>query len=250
MVSDTTEKAKKQTVRTLATELNISHDSLIEFLQSKGFSGIKSIMSKIDDDALEATMKQFGKEKDVAEKRQKKVAAFKEKRAKTKGEDIAAKAAAEHPPEKEVVHEPEPPVIEVETPEIIEVPEIVVEHQPVEETPVVTTEEPAPETVVVTGEPQITSEHATDEEGEHGDDEHKRKRRKKKTTTVLITSSSTPGELPPPMPGLKIKGKIDLEALKPKKKEASKPLQIRKVGDKLADKKTLDSYFDFYQKHY
>ncbi len=239
MVSDTTEKAKKQTVRTLATELNISHDSLIEFLQSKGFSGIKSIMSKIDDDALEATMKHFGKEKDVAEKRQKKVAAFKEKRAKTKGEDIAAKVAAGHPPEKEVALEPEAPIVEIETPAIIEVPEIVVEHPPLDEAPVIVVEEPVSDSPEAPEEStlQVPIEQSSEEEGEHGDDEHKRKRRKKKTTTVLITSSSTPGELPPPMPGLKIKGKIDLEALKPKKKEASKPLQIKKVGDKLADKK-------------
>ena len=95
MAVDTTEKTKKPTVRTLATELNISHDTLIEFLQSKGYSGIKTIMSKIDDDALDVVMKHFGKEKDVAEKRQKKVAAFKEKRVKPTKAEAEAETAKE-----------------------------------------------------------------------------------------------------------------------------------------------------------
>src|SRR6185295_4594421 len=100
MGADTSEKAtKKQTVRTLSTELNISHDTLIGFLQSNGYPGVKTIMSKIDDDALDVVMKHFGKEKDVAEKRQKKVAAFKEKRAKIKG-DATAEPEAKAPEKK------------------------------------------------------------------------------------------------------------------------------------------------------
>ena len=64
--------ARKITVRTLATEINVSHETLIDFLQKKGFTGVKTIMSKIEPEALEVVMKQFGKDKDVAEKRQKK----------------------------------------------------------------------------------------------------------------------------------------------------------------------------------
>jgi len=75
--------AKKITVRTLATEINVSHETLIEFLQKKGYTSIKSIMSKIEPDVLDVVMRQFGKEKDVTDKRHKKLAAFKEKRAKT-----------------------------------------------------------------------------------------------------------------------------------------------------------------------
>ena len=49
MAAETTEKTtKRTTVRNLATEINISHDTLIEFLQKKGFTNIKSIMSKVD----------------------------------------------------------------------------------------------------------------------------------------------------------------------------------------------------------
>src|SRR5437870_6121467 len=84
--------AKKVTVRNLATEINVSHETLIDFLHKKGYTSVKSIMSKIEPEALEVVMKHFGKEKDVAEKRQKKVAAFKEKRAKTREDYIT-----EHP---------------------------------------------------------------------------------------------------------------------------------------------------------
>src|SRR5947207_12212793 len=94
-----TDKAKKVTVRTLATELNISHDTLIEFLNKKGYTAVKTIMSKIDEEALDLVMKQFGREKEVTDKRAKKVAAFKEKRAKSQEEPTAAPA-------------PRPPVVE------------------------------------------------------------------------------------------------------------------------------------------
>ena len=70
--------AKKVTVRTLATEINVSHETLIAFLQKKGYTAVKTIMSKIEPEALEVAMKQFGKDKEVAEKRQKKLSAFKE----------------------------------------------------------------------------------------------------------------------------------------------------------------------------
>src|SRR5579883_851817 len=128
MAVEPIEKTKKQTVRTLATELNISHDTLIEFLQSKGFSSIKSIMSKIEDEALEIALKQFGKEKDVAEKRQKKVAAFKEKRTKTKTD-----AAPAEPEAKPAAPAPEPPaVIQGPEPEPVqELPEVIAPEAPV-----------------------------------------------------------------------------------------------------------------------
>ncbi|HET9137016.1 MAG TPA: translation initiation factor IF-2 N-terminal domain-containing protein, partial [Candidatus Kapabacteria bacterium] len=227
MGADTSEKAtKKQTVRTLSTELNISHDTLISFLQSNGYPAVKTIMSKIEDDALDVVMKHFGKEKDVAEKRQKKVAAFKEKRAKNKGDGVAEE---EKVPEKKIddklkakpkpveeVKAPEPleEIIAPEALEVIEEPVVEIEQPPVE---VSTPEEVvAPEPAPTPSEPTEDEHH---EDGDHGS-EHHRKRRKKKT---ILISSSAEDTVVAPMPGLKIKGKIDLEALKPKKKEPTKP---------------------------
>ncbi len=259
MASETAEKTKKQTVRTLATELNISHDTLIEFLQSQGFSGIKSIMSKIDDDALDVVMKHYGKEKDVTEKRQKKVAAFKEKRAKVKGD--GAEAEPSKAPVKGKVEKPEVEVgqaVEVETPEVEEEPEVTIEPEieapaPIEEVPPVAeepeqppTELPEPpvmteEPVAIVPEPVIAPEElgATEDqngpamgEGNDADADHRRKRRKKKTTVLISTSAESPA----PLPGLKIKGKIDLDALKPKKKEQPKAPQpqLKTAGNRPA----------------
>lgn len=234
MAVEPTEKAKKQTVRTLATELNISHDTLIEFLQSKGFTGIKTIMSKIDEDALEVVMKQYGKEKDVAEKRQKKVAAFKEKRSKTKEGEPEAPKSAEQPVAKEVVAPtPEPEV--TPQPEIVEVapaeapvleepePEVIQEAPIVEEIVAAEPEEVAP-TEEAPSEGSVDDGTMEEVEGPDG----KRKRRKKKTTTLLMSAGT---EDTTTMPGLKIKGKIDLDALKPQKKETPKPPELRKAGE-------------------
>ncbi len=249
MLSETTEKAKKQTVRTLATEINISHDTLIEFLQKKGFANIKTIMSKIDDDALEVAMKQFGKDKDVTEKRQKKIAAFKVQRALTKGElaeeaalaagkssksESAKKQKAEAPPEPEIIEpKPAPPAVEVEAP---------AEHFPVEiqaptdvdvvadpqakpnsteeVTPRESSELPPPSTDEsgVTPTEEITSESHHPEELD-ADGNPRPRRRRKKTTAVL--STGTPEKGASSLPGLKIKGKIDLGEFAPKKKGSS-----------------------------
>ena len=82
--------AKSTTVRKLATEINVSHRTLIGFLQKAGFKSVKTIMSKIEPEAQMRAIKHFGKDKDIIEKRRKKVAAFKEKRAKSH-EDFLAK---------------------------------------------------------------------------------------------------------------------------------------------------------------
>jgi translation initiation factor IF-2 len=222
MAADTTETTKKTTVRNLATEINISHDTLIEFLQKKGFTNIKSIMSKVDEDALELVMKQFGKEKDVSEKRQKKVAAFKEKRAVAKGDIEESPKTAKKSSAKKEQPIPEQPQ---EIPSPAEIPVELPITEPVQEI----TEEPAaleipePKEIIAEEPPSPVETEEAHEGDEHGG-AGKRKRRRKKTTTVISTSAAEPQ-------GLKIKGKIDLEALKPKKKESGAPgarLELKK----------------------
>jgi translation initiation factor IF-2 len=220
--------AKKVTVRTLATEINVSHDTLIEFLQKKGFTGVKSIMSKIEPEALDAVMKQFGKEKDVAQKRQKKVAAFKEKRAKTHEDYLDEHPDQRSHTEHAVAVEERPvevpaPVAPVVAPVITapvapvseEVLAIEAQSEPVP--PVIPSEEiPAvpqtieaaeseiriePETVPPVETPVVGSETET----RHGP------RKKYKRKTVVATGESV--DLRVALPGLKIKGRIDLAPL-------------------------------------
>jgi translation initiation factor IF-2 len=222
----TSEGAKKITVRTLATEINVSHDTLIEFLQKKGFTSVKSIMSKIEADALDAVMKQFGKEKDVAQKRQKKVAAFKEKRAKTQEDYLEdhpdqrghSEPHAKEEPRVEVIA----PVAPIAVPAPVEAAPIVAEVEAV--APVVTPSEITDAALVVEKEsktaeeqessepevpavlaeepPQVVSPSVVETEHKHG------LKRKYKRKTVVATGESV--DLRVALPGLKIKGKIDL----------------------------------------
>lgn len=281
--------SKKTTVRNLATELNIGHDTLIEFLQKKGFANVKSIMSKVEDDALEVVMKHFGKEKDITEKRQKKVAAFKERRSKTKDEvgdaepakveakpteatpapvlpepiqeiptpvaEPAVVAPEEIPaptfeavPDPAPVEEPapqpeapqpivaeEPAAVEapqeispvaVSAPAPVEEPVAAVAAEPESQAPVA--EQPAVEVApeAVTAEASTdTLEDSDDAKGDDADDagdsldaNGQRKRRRKRKTTVIATGDPT--DLRVTLPGLKIKGKIDLSIVTPKQKES------------------------------
>ena len=63
---------KKIKLYKLATELNLASDTLIEFLMKKGYK-IKKHMSPIEDDMLKDIMSHFKKEKEVADKFQKKL---------------------------------------------------------------------------------------------------------------------------------------------------------------------------------
>jgi translation initiation factor IF-2 len=86
--------AKKIKIYKLATELNLSSDTLIEFLHKKGFE-VKSHMSSVTDDMLSAVMGHFKKEKDVAERHQRKLQEFRTSRKKETPEKAEKKPGAE-----------------------------------------------------------------------------------------------------------------------------------------------------------
>jgi translation initiation factor IF-2 len=95
-MAETLEKRKK--IYKLATELNLSHETLVEFLRKKGYE-VKSHMSTVDDAMMREILIHFKKEKDVAEKHQRKIQEIRDnrKRAERKAEeptDGAAKVAA------------------------------------------------------------------------------------------------------------------------------------------------------------
>lgn len=74
-MAETAEKKKK--VYKVATELNLSHETLIEFLRKKGHE-VKGHMSSVDDDMMRDILIHFKKEKDVAEKHQRKIQEIRE----------------------------------------------------------------------------------------------------------------------------------------------------------------------------
>ena len=118
-MAETAEKKKK--LYKVATELNLSHETLIEFLRKKGHE-VKSHMSSLDEDMMKDILVHFKKEKDVAEKHQRKIAEIREtkKRAERKVDEVAEPAAAPAAPPP--VHA-EPPVAAPPPPREVQVTE-------------------------------------------------------------------------------------------------------------------------------
>lgn len=75
--------SKKIKVKDVAKELNISHNDVITFLNKKGYSSVKTLMSSVDDDMMRDLMAHFKKEKDSADRHQRKIAELKETRKRT-----------------------------------------------------------------------------------------------------------------------------------------------------------------------
>ena len=73
-------KSKNTKVYKLATEYNLSAENLMEFLQNKGFN-VKSLMTTLSDEMIDAINAHFKKDIEKAEKHYKKVAEFHKKRA-------------------------------------------------------------------------------------------------------------------------------------------------------------------------
>ncbi|MDD8016743.1 MAG: translation initiation factor IF-2 [Bacteroidota bacterium] len=71
---------KKIKVKDVAKELNISHNDVVAFLNKKGHSSVKSLMSSLDDTMIRDLMSHFKKEKDTADRHQRKLAEIKETR--------------------------------------------------------------------------------------------------------------------------------------------------------------------------
>jgi translation initiation factor IF-2 len=96
-MAETAERKKK--VYKVATELNLSHETLLEFLRKKGHE-VKSHMSTVDEDMMKDILVHFKRDKDVAEKHQRKIAEIREtkKRAEKKLEEAAEPAAPHAPP--------------------------------------------------------------------------------------------------------------------------------------------------------
>ncbi|MCI0707739.1 MAG: translation initiation factor IF-2 [Ignavibacteriae bacterium] len=178
---------KKIKIYKLATELNLSSETIIDFLKKKGFD-VKSHMSVVTDDMMKAIMSHFKKEKDVAERHQRKVQEFRTSRKKEPAEKVEKKEAVEE--------EPSPKVIEV--PVAAEV-----QQEEIQETEV----EPASASPTV----EVTVPQAREERVEKPAVEDK-KEEKKKAPSQDRQSRSPLEQAATRTRGLTIKGKIQLGA--------------------------------------
>ncbi|OGU28651.1 MAG: translation initiation factor IF-2 [Ignavibacteria bacterium GWA2_55_11] len=125
---------KKVKIYNLAKELNLASETILEFLHKKGFDA-KNHMSVATDDMIHAVMAHFKKERDVAERHQRKVQEFRTSRKKEPSDKSEKKAAKDEAPAK-----PEEAATELPAEAEVTVAEPVVEV-PTESLPETATEE-------------------------------------------------------------------------------------------------------------
>ncbi len=173
------EAAKKVKVKDVAKDLNISFTDVVAFLNKKGYKQVKNLMSSVDDEMLRDINSHFKKEKDTAERHQRKIAEMKETRRRATESKLKE--------EEEEAEEKKPSTVE---------PALV----PTADAPAAV---PPAETVVIkslqTPEAEV-AEPKTEEERSH---------------SPLETLRANRGSQ---MKGLTVKGKIELAKPKPAKK--------------------------------
>jgi translation initiation factor IF-2 len=91
-----TAKTANKKIYQVAKEINISHGTLIEYLGKRGHS-VKSHMSVVTDEMMHDILSHFKKDKEVAEKHQRKIQSIRESR--KKAEQKTAAAETEEPKE-------------------------------------------------------------------------------------------------------------------------------------------------------
>ncbi|HUL44439.1 MAG TPA: translation initiation factor IF-2 [Bacteroidota bacterium] len=84
----TDKPAGKKKIYQIAKEINISHETLLEYLRKRGHE-VKSHMSLVDDSMLHDIMSHFKKDKEVAEKHQRKIQTIRESRKRIEGKPVA-----------------------------------------------------------------------------------------------------------------------------------------------------------------
>ncbi|MBI4548460.1 MAG: translation initiation factor IF-2 [Ignavibacteriae bacterium] len=181
----------KKKIYQIAKEINISHETLMAYLKKKGHA-VRSHMTVIDDAMLHDILSHFKKDKEVAEKHQKKIQSIRETRQKVEVkaahvEEISPKRKLTKAPKAEEPHETAPLSAPLTTKldKVIDVPPSFV---PVEEVDVEERKrEPLPAEAKKTAPPTQKPQKPKEVKSTNLIDLHKQKM------------------------GLKIKGKIDLE---------------------------------------
>lgn len=194
-------KEKKIRIYKLATEYNLSADTLIEFLRDKGFK-VKNHMSLLDEEMIDAINAHYKKDIEKAEHHYKKLAEFHKKRA-----ERAIKDAKEEGKD-------------------IEVQETVPEEEPVE-----------PESIKKATEKAV--EEAAQIESEKKEDKATEEVPKEKEETVPEPQAEKDTKPSKPK-GLTVIGKMDLDEKKkkePEKKDESKTGKEGETDDKAPKKR-------------
>ncbi|HEY6191969.1 MAG TPA: translation initiation factor IF-2 [Bacteroidota bacterium] len=176
----------------IAKEINISHETLIEYLTRKGHT-VKSHMTAVDDAMMHDILSHFKKDREVAEKHQRKIQTIRETRKKAE-----AKAA---PPEAE---SPKPKIAKKAKAEEAEQAQPPVKTAPVEKTPhPVEAAAEAPGVEAKTAAPPLAEEPVAEPVAGAHPPAAEPPVKEKKGSEILARRT--------PKMGLKIKGMLDLD---------------------------------------
>ena len=242
--------SKKIKIFNLAKELNLSSETIIDFLKKKGFN-VKSHMSTVTDEMIPVIMGHFKKDKEVADRHQRKLKEFRSTR-KKESKEKAEKSEKSEKPEKEEtlpkrIEEVQPTSSEpkVQVIEEISQPSIeVIEKKKVEEITL-----PVVESIAVPSkpiEPIVTKAEKT-EIVEKPKEAHPGKA-KSETRGKKVIQSPLEAAVARQQRGLTIKGKIDLTAgrggqkkeIEEKKKKKKKKVRYEVKKTKTSTKKSED----------
>jgi translation initiation factor IF-2 len=213
---------KKIKIYKLATELNLASETIIEFLKKKGFD-VKSHMSTVSDEMLRAITSHFKKEKDVAERHQRKIQEFRSSRKKEGVEKPEKQGPVEEEKKPEKVEEREPVVEEVATAPAEE------KESPVEEKPALAEESPG---AIPAEEEALESQETAAKEvpAKKATPAERRKRGPQSPLEVAVARAPR---------GLMVKGKMEIaragegaaeaDGKKPKKKKKKLREEVKKV---------------------
>lgn len=229
---------KKQKVYKIAAELNLSSQVILDFLEKRGYPA-KSHMSTVEPNLVEEIMVHYKKDKDSAERHQKKVAEIRKTQQKRKDLEKEARRrdereVEEKQPEEEKVpprKEPEDGRTRVgeEVPEESVVPAGRTTAHEEAEKEALSEVEAQPET-----EPAVPVEKAPDaeEDGEAPTDHEEEVREE-----TEVAEPQKAREQREHLPGLKIKGRVDLEELSQRKKEEQEDVSEVKAKKKRKKRK-------------
>lgn len=207
---------KKIKVYKLATELNLSSDTLIEFLNKKGYE-VKSHMSSVTPDMLSAVMSHFKKEKDVAERHQRKLRDFRSSRKKEGPEKPEKKTREVEPEEEKTIEEVTQP------PEPVSTKEVEVEEVPEAPAPPVPEEKEPSEAVLEAPAEIPKDEKKTPAEAPPAGRKAKPKGKSESPLAAAVARGSR---------GLTIKGRMDLAPAKAEGKESDEDAKKKKKKKK------------------
>ncbi len=233
-----TTTTKKQKVYKIAKELNLSSQVILDFLEKRGVPA-KSHMSAVEPEMVDEIMIHYKKDRDSAERHQKKVSELRKTQQRRRDAEKEAKLEVEKeikkddkkpedvstvPPEEPVDGKEEKPEKQIE----------LVLPQKEDETPEKVVTE-LPEEKKDEEKPEVTEDEPTEPEVEV----EEKKPAARKDDEEQVTEKERRGRKP--LPGLTIKGKVDLEGLtKPKveekpetqAEESEKPKKKRKKRKK------------------